>query len=77
MDDSFFSKYQKVIKADTDKREEIINLIETHSGIKLLKEEIVINKKTISFHVSSAKKSKLHQSNVRKLMSDLGYSVVY
>lgn len=45
MDNSLFSKYQKVIKLDGDKKQIIIDLIEKTSGLKLNKEEINIKKK--------------------------------
>ncbi len=77
MDNSLFSKYQKVIKKDNDKKDELIELVEKSSGIKLTKEEIVINKKTISLHVSSAKKSRLHQTNIKQTVSEKGYTLIY
>ena len=66
MDNSLFSKYQKVIKADGDKKQIVIDLIEKQSGLKLKVEEI-------SLFVSSAKKAKLHQSEIKKALSEAGY----
>ncbi|HCC05796.1 TPA: hypothetical protein DEP94_00305 [Candidatus Nomurabacteria bacterium] len=73
MDNSLFSKYQKVIKADGDKKQIVIDLIEKQSGLKLKVEEISIKKKEISLFVSSAKKAKLHQSEIKKALSEAGY----
>ncbi|MCX6756908.1 MAG: hypothetical protein NTW35_02015 [Candidatus Nomurabacteria bacterium] len=77
MDNSLFSKYQKVIKADGDKKEIIIELIEKTSGIILTKEEISLKKKEISLFISSAKKSKLHQSEIKKILNEAGYFLNY
>lgn len=77
MDNSLFSKYQKVIKIDNDNKDELIDLIEQSSGVKLKKEEIVINKKKISLHISSAKKSRLHQTGVGKLLLEKGFTLTY
>lgn len=73
MDNSLFSKYQKVIKADDDKKQTVIDLIEKISGIKLNKEEISIKKKEITLFVSSAKKSKLHLSEIKKTLNEVGF----
>lgn len=73
MDNSLFSKYQKVIKADGDKKQIILDLIEKKSGLKLKTEEINIKKKEIILLISSAKKSKLHQSEIKKTLSEAGY----
>ncbi len=77
MDNSLFSKYQKVIKADEDKKEVIIELIENASGLRLTKEEIVIKKKEVSLVVSSAKKSRLHQANIKAPLFEKGYTLTY
>lgn len=77
MDNSLFSKYQKVIKIDNDNKDELINLVEESSGIKLKKEEIVINKKKISLHISSAKKSRIHQVNIKQILFEKGYTLTY
>ncbi|MEI6810752.1 MAG: hypothetical protein WCK60_01725 [Candidatus Nomurabacteria bacterium] len=77
MDNSLFSKYQKVIKEDGDKKQTIINLIEKNSGIKLEKEEIGIKKKEITLFISSAKKSKLHQSEIKNILKEEGYTLSY
>ena len=73
MDNSLFSKYQKVIKLDGDKKQIIIDLIEKTSGLKLNKEEINIKKKEITLLISSAKKSKLHLSEIKKILGEAGY----
>ena len=73
MDNSLFSKYQKVIKLDDDKKQIVLDLIEKNSGLKLKKEEINIKKKEIILLVSSAKKSKLHQSEIKKVLGEAGY----
>ena len=77
MDNSLFSKYQKAIKDDGDKKQPILNLIENHSGIKLSKEEISIKKKEITLFVSSAKKARLHQSDIKKYLFENGLTLVY
>lgn len=73
MDNSLFSKYQKVIKVDEDKKQIVIDLIEKTSRIKLNKEEISIKKKEITLFISSAKKSKLHLSEIKKILNEEGY----
>lgn len=74
MDNSLFSKYQKVIKDDEDRKQTIIDLIEENSGVKLNKEEIsLIKKKEIKLFVSSAKKAKFHQLDLKKILGEAGY----
>lgn len=73
MDNSLFSKYQKVIKDSGDKKQAVIDLIEKNSGLKLNNEEISIKKKEINLFISSAKKSKLHQSEIKKILNEAGY----
>lgn len=77
MDNSLFSKYQKVIKLDDDKKQIIIDLIEKTSGFKLKTEEIIIKKKEITLLISSAKKSKLHQVEIKKVLGEAGYTLSY
>ncbi len=73
MDNSLFSKYQKVIKEGDDKKQIVIDLIEKISGLKINKEEIVMKKKEVSLFISSAKKSKLHQLEIKKILEKEGY----
>ena len=77
MDNSLFSKYQKAIQADTNKKEAVIQLIESVSGLTLTPEEIVLKKKEVSLVISSAKKSHLHKFKVKEALAEIGYNLTY
>lgn len=77
MDSNLFSKYQKAVQETGNKKEVIIKAIERSSGIHLLPEEIVLNKKEVSLLISSAKKARLTQVNIKNIISTLGYTLTY
>ncbi len=77
MDGNLFAKYQKSVKETETKKEVIIDAIENACGIRLLFEEIVLNKKSVSFAVSSAKKARLTQGNIKNILETLGYTLSY
>lgn len=77
MDNSLFSKYQKAIQVDTNKKEAVIQLVESVSGLKLIPEEIVLKKKEVSLTISSAKKSHLHKYKIKEALAEIGYSLTY
>ena len=59
MEGSLFQKYNKVLKEKKSEKELIIKCIQNETGVVFKEDEIVIQKKSITFHTSSVKKTLL------------------
>ncbi len=77
MNEGFFEKYSKVIKKRQSEKEEVYKLLKETTGIDFKEEEIEIeiNKKIISFNISSVKKTILNQKNIKTKLEDKGYQI--
>lgn len=75
MNEGLFEKYSKVLQKKKSEKEEIINLLKEITEIIFKEEEIEINKKIISFHISSVKKTILNQKNIKIKLEEKGYSM--
>ena len=75
MNEGLFEKYSKVIKKRQSEKEEIHTLLKEITGIDFKEEEIEINKKIISFHISSVKKTILTQKNIKNKLEEKGYQI--
>lgn len=73
MNEGLFEKYSKVLKQKQSEKEEVIIILKECTGIDFKQEELVIQKKTISFHTSSVKKSIVLQKNIQKKLQEKGY----
>jgi len=75
MNEGLFTKYLSVIKKRQSTVQGIIEYIFKESGITLIQEEIVIEKKTISFQTSSVKKMLLKKKSIQCFLQEKGYTV--
>lgn len=73
MNEGLFEKYSKVLKQKQSEKEEVITILKEITGIDFIQEEIVVQKKTISFHTSSVKKSIVLQKNIQSKLQEKGY----
>lgn len=75
MNEGLFEKYSKVIKKRQSEKEEVYKLLKEIVGIDFKEEEIEINKKIISFNISSVKKTIFIQKNIKIKLEEKGYQV--
>lgn len=75
MNEGLFEKYKKVLHQKQSEKEEVIEILKEITGIIFKENELVLEKKTISFHVSSVKKSVVLQKNTQQKLTEKGYSV--
>ena len=75
MEQNLFRKYTKTLLQRKSKIDEIIEYIKNETGMDILQEEIVLKKNSISFQISSIKKSVLVQKNVKTFLKEKGYEV--
>ncbi len=75
MNDGLFTKYLSVIKKRQSVVQDIIEHITKESGVTLTQEEIIIEKKTISFQTSSVKKMLLKKKSIQDFLQEKGYIV--
>lgn len=75
MNEGLFEKYSKVLKEKCKEKEEVITLLKEVIGIIFKEEELVIQKKTISFQISSVKKNILIQKNIKNKLKEKGYNI--
>lgn len=73
MDQGLFGKYQKTLTQRKNILDEIISFIEQDTTVKLTEEEIIIQKKTISFQTSSVKRIILRKKSVEEFLQKKGY----
>lgn len=75
MNEGLFAKYVHVIAKRNNSLEEIIEFIEKETGILLTHDEIILQKKTVSFQTSSVKKTLLHKKTIQEFLKGKGYVV--
>lgn len=75
MNEGFFAKYIHVIAKRNNNLEEIIEYIKNETGVLLSLDEIILQKKTISFQTSSVKKILLRKQTVQEFLKEKGYVV--
>lgn len=75
MNEGLFTKYVRVLEVKNKKKKEVLKLLQEIVGILFLEEEVEINKKVISFTISSVKKSILLQKNIKLKLQEKGYSI--
>lgn len=75
MNEGLFAKYIHAIKKRSNSLEEIVEYIEKETGVLLVQDEIVLQKKTISFQTSSVKKVLLRKQSIQEFLKGKGYVV--
>ena len=75
MNEGLFDKYKKVLTQKKNEKEELINFLQEITHIIFTEEELVVEKKKISFRTSSVKKSILTQKNIQSKKKKKGYSI--
>lgn len=75
MNEGLFDKYKKVIIKKNKEKKEVIILLKELLGIDFKEEEVEIEKKKISFKISSVKKNIIIQKNIQTKLEDMGYSI--
>lgn len=75
MNEGLFEKYKKVLTQKSNEKQEVISLLQEILGIVFKEDEIVIEKKSISFHTSSVKKSILLKKNIQTKLEEKGYRI--
>lgn len=75
MEKGLFEKYNKVLHHQSSQKKEIIDFIQTTSGVIFSEEEIVIQKKKLSFHISSVKKTILKNKIITEFLTQKGYII--
>lgn len=75
MNEGLFVKYGKVLKQKKSEKEDVINLLKQITGIDFITQEIKIEKKVISFQISSVKKSIIIKKNIQIKLKEKGYSI--
>lgn len=75
MNEGLFEKYSRVIRKRQSEKEEINNFLKEITGIDFKENEIEINKKIISFHISSVKKTIFIQKNIKNKLEEKGYQI--
>ncbi len=75
MNEGLFDKYKKVLTQKKNEKEELINFLQEITHIIFTEEELVVEKKKISFRTSSVKKSILTQKNIQSKLLEKGYSI--
>jgi lactam utilization protein B len=75
MNEGLFEKYRKVIQKKKNEKQEVIDMLQELTGIEFTEQELQIEKKVISFHVSSVKKSIVLQKNIQSGLKEKGYTL--
>ncbi len=73
MNEGLFEKYKKVLTQKSNEKKEVIDLLLNLTGIEFSEQELQIERKTISFHVSSVKKSIVLQKKIQSNLQEKGY----
>lgn len=73
MNEGLFEKYRKVLVQKQSEKQEVLILLKEILGIDFKEEEISVQKKLISFHISSVKKNILIQKNIKTKLEEKGY----
>ena len=75
MNEGLFEKYKKVLTQKQIEKKEVIEVLKKISGFEFKEEELSIQKKIISLHISSVKKSIFLQKNIKDKLQERGYSI--
>ena len=75
MNEGLFKKYTKVLTQKYEEKENVLFLIKEITGIILTIKEVEINKKIISFSISSVKRNILLQKNIQSKLQEKGYQI--
>lgn len=75
MNEGFFEKYKRVIIQKQSEKQRVIEILKEISGIDFKEDELVIEKKVISFHVSSVQKSIVLQKNIQIKIEENGFKI--
>ncbi len=75
MNEGLFKKYTKVLTQKYEEKEDVLVLIKEITGIILTTKEVEINKKIISFSISSVKRNILLQRNIQSKLQEKGYQI--
>lgn len=75
MDEGLFKKYSISIKKNNTIKEDLCNLILEKTGVHLNLTEVSVSKTTVTFHVSSVKKSILTQKKIKEILEEQGYKI--
>ncbi len=75
MNEGLFEKYKRVIIQKQSEKQRVIEILKEISGIDFKEDELVIEKKVISFHVSSVKKSIVLQKNIQIKIEENGFKI--
>ena len=76
MDQGLFHKYAVTIKKEHDKKEELLMFIEKEIGVRLLPEEVIIQKNKISFQVSSVVRILIQKKSIGEFLKQKGYILI-
>ena len=77
MEGNLFQKYNKVLQEKTTEKEHIIECIQNETGVVFKPDEIVIQKKTVTLHTSSVKKTIFKNKNGKDLLKKEGYTLLF
>jgi hypothetical protein len=75
MNEGLFEKYKRFIIQKQSEKQRVIEILKEISGIDFKEDELVIEKKVISFHVSSVKKSIVLQKNIQIKIEENGFKI--
>jgi translation initiation factor IF-3 len=75
MDSSLFGKYKKEIEKQKNKKQTIIELIQTTTGVHIEEGDIEIKKTEVSLHLTSNKRSILYRKQIKTILQEHGYSL--
>ena len=75
MNEGLFEKYKRVIIQKQSEKQRVIEILKEISGIDFKEDELVIEKKVISFHVSSVQKSIVLQKNIQIKIEENGFKI--
>ncbi len=77
MDQGLFKKYSKVLSIQRSEKEEIIQFIQTTTGVIFHEEELVIQKNKIRFNTTSVKKTILQRKEVKEFLVSKKYTLIF
>ncbi len=75
MNEGLFEKYKRVIIQKQSEKKRVIEILKEITGIDFKEDELVIEKKVISFHVSSVKKSIVLQKHIQIKIEENGFKI--
>jgi len=76
MDNSLFKKHLKLFNERDENKTKIIKHIKEKINFNLKEEEIKIEGKKVSFHLSSIKKSVLYKNNIKQILEEIDFKLI-